>query len=68
MEVKTERHGYTLIAKVEGRVDGANAREFQVALETAIGAGEPAVILDVHQQRGPSGDFADGQVFAKPEG
>ena len=49
MEVKTERHGYTLIAKVEGRVDGANAREFQVALETAIGAGEPAVILDVEQ-------------------
>ena len=49
MEVKTERHEYTLIAKVEGRVDGANAREFQVALETAIGAGEPAVILDVEQ-------------------
>ncbi len=49
MGVTTERQGDTLIAKTEGRVDGANAREFQVALEAAIDASERAVILDLEQ-------------------
>ena len=47
MEVETERQGDTLIAKTDGRVDGANAREFQAALEAAIEATERAVILDM---------------------
>ena len=49
MLVNTERNGDALIAKTEGRVDGVNAREFQVALETALDAGESAVILDMEQ-------------------
>ena len=47
MAVETERQGDTLIAKTDGRVDGANAREFQTALEAAIGDSERAVILDM---------------------
>jgi anti-anti-sigma factor len=47
MGVKTERQGDTLIAKTDGRVDSANAREFQTALEAAIGASDRAVILDM---------------------
>ena len=49
MRVDTEQHGDTLIAKTEGRIDGANAPEFQVALEAAIDASERAVILDMEQ-------------------
>ena len=49
MEVETKRQGDTLIAKTDGRVDGANAREFQTALEAAIDANECAVILDMEQ-------------------
>ena len=47
MEVSTERQGDTLIAKAEGRVDGANAREFQAALDAAVNDNERAVILDM---------------------
>jgi stage II sporulation protein AA (anti-sigma F factor antagonist) len=46
MEVNTERENGTLIAKIEGRVDGANAREFEDALEAAIGEDDRAVIMD----------------------
>ena len=49
MGVSTERQGNTLIAKTDGRVDGANAREFQSALEEAIDANEQAVILDMEE-------------------
>ena len=49
MGVKTERRGDILIAKTEGRVDGTNAREFQVALEAAIDASERAVVLDMEK-------------------
>ena len=49
MGVETERVGDILIAKMGGRVDGANAREFQVALEAVIDPGERAVILDMEQ-------------------
>ena len=49
MGVSTERQGDTLIAKTDGRVDGANAREFQSALEEAIDANERAVILDMEE-------------------
>lgn len=47
MGISTEREGVTLIAKTEGRVDGANAREFQDALEEAIDPADRAVILDL---------------------
>ena len=47
MKIEMERQGDTLIAKTDGRVDGANAREFQAALEAAIDANERAVILDM---------------------
>ncbi len=46
MEVNTERENGTLIAKVEGRVDGANAREFEDALEAAISEDDRAVVMD----------------------
>jgi anti-anti-sigma factor len=46
MEVNTERENGTLIVKIEGRVDGANAREFEDALEAAIGEDDRAVIMD----------------------
>ena len=49
MNVNVERQGDTLIAKTDGRVDGANAREFQTALEAAIDASERAVILDMEE-------------------
>jgi anti-anti-sigma factor len=49
MKVNTERQQDTLIAKTEGRIDGSNAREFQVALDAAIDASERAVILDMEQ-------------------
>ena len=49
MEVETERQGNTLIAKTDGRVDGANAREFQTALDAAIDDNECAVVLDMER-------------------
>jgi anti-anti-sigma factor len=39
----------TLIAKTDGRVDGANAREFQTALDAAIDDNEFSVVLDMEQ-------------------
>ena len=72
MEVETERQGDTLIAKTDGRVDGANAREFQTALDAAIDDNECAVVLDmerpiIHQQCRPAGDSVDGQSIARSE-
>ncbi len=49
MEVETERQGETLIAKTDGRVDGANAREFQTALDAAIEDDDSAVVLDMER-------------------
>ncbi len=46
MEIKTERQNGTLIAKVEGRVDSANAREFENALSSAISDDDTYVIAD----------------------
>ena len=45
MEIKVERENGTLIALVEGRVDSANAREFEQVLTEAIGDAH-AVIVD----------------------
>ncbi len=49
MEITAERHGETLIAKTEGRVDGTNAREFQTALEESLNDSESGVILDMEK-------------------
>ena len=62
MEIKTERQNGTLIAKVEGRVDSANAREFENALSSAISDDDTYVIADFEglsyiSSSGPSGHF-----------
>ena len=49
MEVETQRQGNTLIAMTDGRIDGANAREFQTRLDAAIDANECAVVLDMER-------------------
>ncbi len=49
MAVTSERQGGTLIAHVEGRVDGSNAREFQGDLESAINDDDRIVVLDLAQ-------------------
>ena len=46
MEVITERQGGVLSARVSGRVDSTNAREFEEVIRTAIQDGDRAVILD----------------------
>jgi anti-sigma B factor antagonist len=47
MEINTERVGNALIvAPSENRVDGTNAREFQLSLETAIEDNDRAVVFD----------------------
>ena len=47
MSISTEREGGALIAKAEGRVDGANALEFHEALEAAISSDDGAMVLDL---------------------
>ena len=49
MEIETERQGDTVIAKADGRIDGANAREFQTALEAAIDANDCSMVLDMER-------------------
>lgn len=46
MDIDVERKNGTLIAQVSGRVDSANAREFEQALSNAIGD-DGRVILDL---------------------
>ncbi len=46
LTVQAEKEGGVLVARVTGRVDGANAREFQEALESAVGESE-LVVLDL---------------------
>ena len=46
MNISTDRQGGALIAMAEGRVDGANAREFEDALEAAISEDDRAVVMD----------------------
>ena len=47
MEISTERKGEVLVALTEGRVDGANAHEFQNALQAVIEDSDRAVVLDL---------------------
>ena len=46
MDVTTERQGGVLSAQVGGRIDGANAAEFEEAIRTAIEESDRAVIMD----------------------
>ncbi len=46
MEISVDRANEVLIAKVEGRIDGANAREFEDALNGAIAEDDSKVLLD----------------------
>ena len=47
MEISTERVGNALIVMPsENRVDGTNARDFQIGLEAAIEESDTAVIFD----------------------
>ena len=49
MEVSTEREDGVLIANTDGRVDGANAREFQDTLEAMIEDSDRIVVLNFEQ-------------------
>ena len=46
MEVTTERQDGVLSARVAGRIDGTNVREFEEAVRAAIEETDRAVILD----------------------
>ena len=47
MDVTSQRTDAALIVSAEGRVDGANARKFQKAVEIVINDGDRAVVLDM---------------------
>ena len=49
MEINTERKGEVLVAGANDRIDGANAREFQEALQSVIQDDDKAVVLDLGQ-------------------
>ena len=49
MEISTERKGDVLVAGAQDRIDGANAREFQEALQAVIDDSDRAVVLDLEQ-------------------
>ena len=46
MEISTENRDGALIASATGRIDGANARDFEAAVQTAIRDCEGPVIID----------------------
>ena len=46
MEISTENRDGALIARAVGRIDGANARDFEAAVQTAIHDCEGPVIID----------------------
>ena len=47
MEIRTDRDGGVLVARIDGRVDSVNAREFQDAFHAVIDECDPAVVLDL---------------------
>ena len=47
MNIAIDREGKILIARLQGRIEGANSIEFQKALEQAIGRDDTALILDM---------------------
>ena len=46
MDVTTERRDGVLTARVEGRIDGSNAVQFEEAVRTAIEESDRAVLID----------------------
>ena len=46
MEISTETRNGALIAKAEGRIDGANARDFESAVQSVVHDYEGPVIID----------------------
>jgi anti-anti-sigma factor len=46
MELTIERDGSAVTAKVNGRIDSTNARDFEEAIRTKIEDGDHAVIMD----------------------
>ena len=49
MDVSTDRQDGVLFVRMKGRIDGANARQFEEAVRSAIEDGDRAVILDFEQ-------------------
>ncbi|MCY3985348.1 MAG: STAS domain-containing protein [Roseovarius sp.] len=47
MDIRTERENGTMIASVEGRIDGLTARDFEITMKSAISEDDSAVILDL---------------------
>ncbi len=47
MEVRTERRNATLVAEIEGRIDGIAARELEDAMKSAISDEDAVVIVDL---------------------
>ena len=47
MELRTDRDGGVLVARIDGRVDSVNAREFQDAFHAMIDECDRAVVLDL---------------------
>ena len=46
MDISTENRDGALIARAVGRIDGANARDFEAAVQSAISESEAPVIID----------------------
>lgn len=49
MAISTEREGWVLVIKAEGRIDGSNAAKFLDSVEAVIDQNDDAVILDFTQ-------------------
>ena len=49
MDVTTERHDDVLSAAVRGRIDGANAPQFEETMRTSIEESDRAVIMDFEE-------------------
>ena len=47
MNVKTERTGGILIAKTQGRIDSANALDFEDAMNSAMGSEDRTIVMDL---------------------
>ena len=47
MDIKTERNDGTLITKAQGRIDGANARDFEEEMNSAINSDDSTVVMDL---------------------
>ena len=46
MVISTQREGWALVVKAEGRIDGSNAAEFLKSVEAVIDDNDTTVILD----------------------